>query len=170
MSAHFPKSTRKIIASERRKQFHKFRTKTRVQRLTLRHAALLWQVSFQQSKSGHHNDKSRLRIVLQSKNWPFEPAVEVGEIVIHPNTPRSNISILFRYPNSAFVLRLLDDLLGNLAGDRIVMRELHVETAARSSDRIQRRLIVEHFGHGHLRFDYLLLAACVHALHPSATR
>src|SRR5437899_12164875 len=72
-------------------------------------------------------------------------------------------SVFFRYPNSAFVLRLLDDLLGNLAGDRIVMRELHVETAARSSDRIQRRLIVEHFGHGYLRFDYLLLAACVHA-------
>src|SRR6266446_1044151 len=134
MSAHFPKSTRKIIASERRKQLHKFRTKTRVQRLTLRHAALLSQVSFQQRKSGHHNDKSRLRIVLQSKNWPFEPAVEVGEIVIHLNTPRSDVLVLFRYANPAFVLRLLHDLLRDLGRHRIVMRELHVETSARGGD------------------------------------
>ena len=50
------------------------------------------------------------------------------------------------------------------------MRELHVETSARGGDRIQRRLIVQHLGHRHLRFDDLVLAARIHALYAAAPR
>src|SRR5256886_97974 len=38
-----------------------------------------------------------------------------------------------------------------------------------SGDRVQRRLIVEHLCHWHLRLDQLVLAPRVHALHASAT-
>ena len=46
----------------------------------------------------------------------------------------------------------------------------NIVTAARRSDRVQCRLIIQHFRHRHLSFDYLLFAARVHALDAAAAR
>src|SRR5438067_7587227 len=73
--------------------------------------------------------------------------------------------IFFGDANPSFVPRLLHDLLGELSRNGIIVRELHMKRSARSGDRIQRRLIVEHLGHRHLRLDQLVLAPGVHALH-----
>src|SRR5215207_2919242 len=70
---------------------------------------------------------------------------------------------LFRsYP--AFGAGLFDDLLGDVAGDGVVVGELHVVGAAGAGDGVELGLVVEHLGHGHLRFDDLALAAHLHAL------
>src|SRR2546422_7156744 len=89
---------------------------------------------------------------------------------LFPYTTLFRSLFLFLAANPAFVPRLLNDLLRNLSRHGIVMRELHVETSARGRDRVERRLIVEHFSHRHLGFDHLLFATRVHALHAAAPR
>src|SRR5205085_9546277 len=73
-------------------------------------------------------------------------------------------------PDSPFGPRLLDNLLGYLAGDGVVVRELHVEGAACGGDGVELGLIVKHLGHRNLRLDDLILAAHVHPLHAASAR
>src|SRR5207245_8868778 len=55
-------------------------------------------------------------------------------------------------------LRLLDDLLGDVAGDLLVVRELELEVPAPTRHRAEVRRVAEHLGHRYVGADHLLPA------------
>ena len=64
---------------------------------------------------------------------PYRVAID-GLILSHGALPTAtksvhfvDVSVLFRHPYSAFILRLLNNLQRDLSRHRIIMRELHVE-------------------------------------------
>src|SRR5687768_7035039 len=56
---------------------------------------------------------------------------------------RGRLLLLFR-PDAALGAGLFDYLVGDLVGDGVVVRELHVEGAAGGGDGVELRLVVEH--------------------------
>src|SRR2546423_1262512 len=103
-----------------------------------------------------------------------ENDVRINDDLIHkrcPSPKRLDALLFFLFgPYPAFGSRLLDDLLGYLAGDGVIVRELHVEGAAGGGDGVELGLVIQHLGHRNLSLDDLVLAAHVHALHSASAR